>query len=158
MVSASLLGSSIWLTETSTSGGTFLLSFTYCSNWLATERPSASSSPGSPSSSSIFSARASKNAGFSWNSTMRARSPPSTRTLTVPSGSLRSCSTEPTTPTEWMSLGAGSSWEAFFCATRRICLSSFMTVSSAATDFSRPTKSGTIMCGKTTMSLSGRTG
>jgi hypothetical protein len=27
-----------------------------------------------------------------------------------------------------------------------------------AIDFSRPTKSGTIMCGKTTMSRSGRTG
>ena len=90
MVSASLLGSSIWFTETRTSGGTFLLSFTYCSNWFATERPSASSSPGSPSSSSIFSARASKNAGFSRNSTIRARAPPSTSTFTVPSGSLRS--------------------------------------------------------------------
>ena len=65
IVSASLLGSSIWFTETSTSGGTFLLSFTYCSNWLVTERPSASSSSASPSSSSIFSARASKNAGLS---------------------------------------------------------------------------------------------
>ena len=31
-------------------------------------------------------------------------------------------------------------------------------VSSAATDLSRPTNSGTIMCGKTTMSRRGRTG
>ena len=37
-------------------------------------------------------------------------------------------------------------------------LSSFMTSSRARTDFSRPTKSGTIMCGKTTISRSGRTG
>jgi hypothetical protein len=48
-----------------------------------------------------------------------------------------------------MSPGAGSSCDAFFCATRRICLSSFITSSRARTDFSRPTKSGTIMCGKT---------
>jgi len=34
----------------------------------------------------------------------------------------------------------------------------FMTSSSARIDFSRPTNSGTIMCGKTTMSRSGSTG
>ncbi|WP_422386251.1 hypothetical protein [Paracoccus sulfuroxidans] len=33
-----------------------------------------------------------------------------------------------------------------------------MTASSARTDFSRPTKSGTIICGNTTMSRRGRTG
>ncbi|WP_414593861.1 hypothetical protein [Ancylobacter sp. G4_0304] len=33
-----------------------------------------------------------------------------------------------------------------------------MTSSSARMDFSRPTKSGTIICGKTTISRSGRTG
>jgi hypothetical protein len=33
-----------------------------------------------------------------------------------------------------------------------------ITSSSALIDFSRPTKSGTIMCGKTTMSRSGSTG
>ena len=43
-------------------------------------------------------------------------------------------------------------------ADSRICLSSAITSSSARTDFSRPTNSGTIMCGKTTMSRSGRTG
>ena len=56
-----------------------------------------------------------------------------------------------------MSSAVGSSCEAFFCATRRICLSSFITASSARTDFSRPTNSGTIMCGNTTMSRSGST-
>jgi hypothetical protein len=40
-------------------------------------------------------------------------------------------------------------------STSRICLSSFITSSSARIDFSRPTNSGTIMCGKTTMSRSG---
>ena len=43
-VSASLLWSSIWLIETSTSGGIFLLSLMYCSNWETTERASASTS------------------------------------------------------------------------------------------------------------------
>src|SRR4051794_31951037 len=57
-----------------------------------------------------------------------------------------------------MSSRPGSSWLAFFCATSRMCLSSFITSSSAWIDFSRPTNKGTIMCGKTTMSRSGRTG
>ena len=39
-----LAGSSIWLIETSTSGGIFLFSLMYCSNWVTTERLSASSS------------------------------------------------------------------------------------------------------------------
>ena len=54
--------------------------------------------------------------------------------------------------------GAGSSSPASFCVASRICLSARITSSSALIDFSRPTKSGTIMCGKTTMSRSGRTG
>ena len=41
-VSASLLGSSIWLIDTRTSGGIFLLSLMYCSNWATAARPSAS--------------------------------------------------------------------------------------------------------------------
>ncbi|MGI4745181.1 MAG: hypothetical protein ACRYGI_05905 [Janthinobacterium lividum] len=36
-------------------------------------------------------------------------------------------------------------------------MSSLVTASSARTDFSRPTKSGTIICGNTTMSRSGKT-
>jgi acyl-CoA hydrolase len=54
--------------------------------------------------------------------------------------------------------GRGSSSEASFWLDSRICLSSRMTASSARTDFSRPTNSGTIMCGNTTMSRKGRTG
>ncbi|WP_369293117.1 MULTISPECIES: hypothetical protein [unclassified Stappia] len=37
-------------------------------------------------------------------------------------------------------------------------MSALITSSSARIDFSRPTKSGTIMCGKTTISRRGRTG
>ena len=44
------------------------------------------------------------------------------------------------------------------CETRKMLLSAAIALSSAATDLSRPTNSGTIMCGKTTMSRSGRTG
>ena len=43
-MSASFEGSSIWLSETSTSGGIFLLSLMYCSNCDTTVRASASSS------------------------------------------------------------------------------------------------------------------
>jgi hypothetical protein len=57
-----------------------------------------------------------------------------------------------------LAAGVGSSCAAFFWVTRRICLSSFITSSKARTDLSRPTNRGTIMCGKTTMSLNGRTG
>jgi hypothetical protein len=57
-----------------------------------------------------------------------------------------------------MASGAGSSSPAFFCAASRICLSARITSSSALIDFSRPTNSGTIMYGKTTMSRNGRTG
>src|SRR5258708_4286873 len=53
---------------------------------------------------------------------------------------------------------AGSSSEAFFCVASRMKVSERITSSSALIDFSRPTNSGTIMCGKTTMSRSGRTG
>ena len=55
------------------------------------------------------------------------------------------------------SFGASSS-DAFFCVASRMKPSSFMTSSSARMDFSRPTKSGTIMCGNTTMSRNGNTG
>ena len=56
-----------------------------------------------------------------------------------------------------MSSVDGSSWAAFFWATSNICLSSFITASSARTDFSRPTNNGTIMWGNTTISRNGST-
>ena len=83
---------------------------------------------------------------------------PSTSTFTVPSGSFRSCRTLASAPTRKMPSAVGSSSVASFWLASRICLSSFITASSARTDFSRPTKSGTIMCGNTTMSRNGRTG
>ena len=157
MVSASLVGSSMPFSETRTSGAIFLFSLIYCSNWLITVRPSASSSALSASWSGIASVNASKYESVSLKEVMRARRPPSTSTLTVPSGSFSSCRIVDTVPIRKMSSAVGSSCAAFFCATRRICLSSFITASSARTDFSRPTNSGTIMCGNTTMSRSGST-
>jgi hypothetical protein len=87
-----------------------------------------------------------------------ARSAPSTSTLTVPSGSLSSCNTLASVPTSKIESVAGSSSEAFFCVASRMKVSERITSSSALIDFSRPTKSGTIMCGNTTMSRSGNTG
>src|SRR5215831_15133244 len=86
------------------------------------------------------------------------RALPSTRTLTVPSGSLSSCSTLASVPTSKIAFVAGSSSEAFFCVASRMNVSLRITSSSARIDFSRPTNSGTIMWGKTTMSRSGKTG
>jgi hypothetical protein len=54
--------------------------------------------------------------------------------------------------------GSGSSSLALIWVASMICLSDPITSSSARIDFSRPTNSGTIMCGNTTMSRSGRTG
>src|SRR3546814_1251535 len=64
IVSASLLKSSIWLIETSTSGGIFLFSLIYCSNCEMAARPRASSSWLSPATSSSSSAKAWKKASF----------------------------------------------------------------------------------------------
>src|SRR3569832_2371833 len=57
-----------------------------------------------------------------------------------------------------MAPGEGSSSEEFFWVASRICLSPFITSSRARTDLSRPTNSGTTMCGNTTMSRNGSTG
>ena len=84
--------------------------------------------------------------------TIRALGAPSTSTLTVPSGSLRSWRTEPTIADGMDRPGSGSSWAASFWATSRICLSSFMTSSSAART-SRARRTAARSCaGKTTMS------
>ncbi len=64
----------------------------------------------------------------------------------------------PTVPTAKMSSAAGSLVFAFFCAHRRMAFSCAIASSRAAIDFSRPTKSGTTMWGKTMMSRSGRSG
>jgi hypothetical protein len=58
-----------------------------------------------------------------------------------------------------MSSGCRIVVAAFFWVASRICLSSTASpLPARGSDFSRPTNSGTIMCGNTTMSRSGRTG
>ena len=81
------------------SGGTFLLSFTYCSNCVISERLSTSASRPLTSSTSISSQRAAYSSSVSTKASMRARCTPSTSTLIVPSGSFRSCRIFDTVPT-----------------------------------------------------------
>ena len=66
--------------------------------------------------------------------------------------------TEASVPVVKIASVAGSSSDAFIWVARRMRLSAFITSSRARIDFSRPTNSGTIICGNTTMSRRGRTG
>ena len=83
---------------------------------------------------------------------------PSTKTFTVPSGNLRSWSILPSQPYINMSVFFGSSISEFFCVTKIIFLSFFITSFKAEIDLSLPTKRGITMLGKTTISLSGKSG
>ena len=130
----------------------------YCSNCDTTVRDSASISCWSPTFSSMISAKAWKKASFSANLVIRARCPPSTSTFTVPSGRRKSCRMVPRVPMPKMSSATGSLVFAFFCAASRMSLSCDIASSSAAIDFSRPTKRGTTMCGNTMMSRRGSRG
>ena len=90
----------------------------------------------------------------------RTRRIPSTRTLKVPSGSFKDWTIRATVPTSNRSSEDGSSMPASRCATSKSSLFAFsedVTLRRALSDFSRPTKSGTTIWGKTTMSLSGNT-
>ena len=91
-MSASFAGSSIWLSETSTSGGIFLLSLMYCSNWETTVRPAPRAPCSSPPGPASARRRPGRRPRVSLKPLMRARWPPSTSTFTVPSGSFSSCS------------------------------------------------------------------
>ena len=57
-----------------------------------------------------------------------------------------------------MSSAFGSSVSEFFCATKTIDLSDFITSSNAFIDFFLPTNSGAIIDGNITISLSGSNG
>ena len=92
------------------------------------------------------------------NSDILTRCFPSIKIFTAPSGNFKTCRTLAITPTLKILFSPGLSSPASRCATRSICCSVFITSSKAKTDFSRPTKSRTIMFGKTTMSLRGKTG
>src|SRR5512139_707812 len=63
-----------------------------------------------------------------------------------------------TVPIRWISSSSGSFVEGSICEERKISRSNERAASRAAMDLSRPTKRGTTMCGKTTMSRRGRRG
>jgi hypothetical protein len=98
MRSDSFAGSVASVTAAMASSGMFFLILAYFSNSAPTERTRAVTTSSSPTLSSSRSARASKKRSFFRNSVIRTRALPSTSTFTVPSGSLRSCSTLASTP------------------------------------------------------------
>ncbi len=146
-VSARRPASSIPDSEVRISGGTFLLSFTYCSNWAMIDLTSTSTSRSSRRSSSLSTVISAEKWSPTLYRSISARSAPSTRTLTVPSGSFSSCRIVARVPTSYKSVGCGSSRSAFFCATSRMRLPATIALSSATIDFSRPTNSGMTMWG-----------
>ena len=112
----------------------------------------------SSSGSAIFSALAKKHSSVSTNSETRTRYKPSTRTFTVPSGNLSICNTVAMVPISYKSSPSGSSLLADLCATSKICLLPSEAISSALTDFGRPTNKGITKCGYTTTSRKGNSG
>ena len=158
MASASRPPSSMPDIEVRISGGIFLLSLTYWSNWASSARRIASTSlawPGSPTTASACAVRWSPR---SVTRVTRARCVPSTRTFTVPSGSFSICRMVATLPISYRSSAAGSSLAACFWATSRMCFPASIAASNALIDLGRPTNSGITMCGKTTTSRSGSSG
>src|SRR5690606_35251325 len=157
-VSARRPGTWICATAVRISGGTLRLSFTYFSKPARTVRISASLSALRVSTSSTGSTSQAKKGSDCTKVRMRARCRPSTSTFTVPSGRRRCWSTTPIVPISNRSAAPGSSRATWRCATSRSCRSPWLAASSAAIDLARPTKSGTTMCGNTTMSRSGSSG
>ena len=147
MVSARRPGSLIVASEVRISGGIFLFSLTYWSNWVMTVRIKASASLSSWSVCSTSTPNAIKQSSVSTKSETRTRCRPSTSTLTVPSGNLSICSTVASVPISYRSSAAGSSLLADFWATSKIFLSPSEARSSALTDLVRPTNSGITKCG-----------
>ncbi|MCY1447119.1 hypothetical protein D9M71_637230 [compost metagenome] len=147
MVSTRRPGSSMLLSDDRTSAGTFLPNCTYCSNWDSKLRTNTSDSRSGASTSSIRETSARQWPSTSLKRSTAPRCSPSTRTLTVPSGSLSSCRTVAIVPTRYRASSPGSSSAGFLWASRRICLSPVIAASRASMDFSRPTNSGITMCG-----------
>ena len=147
MVSAKRPASLIVASEVRISGGIFLFNLTYWSNCVKTVRINASVSLSFSSGAIIFSPLAIKQSAVSSNAEMRTRCKPSTSTFTVPSGNLSICNTVASVPISYKSLASGSSLVADFCATNKICLLVSEAISSAFTDFSRPTNNGITKCG-----------
>ena len=158
MVSARRSLSSIALTVVITSEGIFLFKLTYWSNSILVARESAPTSFSSWSSTARVSNCVSRKCSPSTGFTNLTRLEPSTKTLSVPSGSLRSCKIVARVPIWWTSSSAGLSSAGSFWVTNTTCLSVLIPFSSANIDFSRPTNNGTAICGYTTTSRKGSKG
>ena len=91
MVSARRPASSMPASEPRISGGIFLFSLTYWSNWAMIARRMASSSWLGASATGTGRTLATNRLRMSSTRSMRARCTPSTSTLMVPSGSLSIC-------------------------------------------------------------------
>ncbi len=91
-------------------------------------------------------------------SATRALAKPCTRSFALPSGSFSIRRIIATVPTPNISPGPGFSIVESRCVARTRRRSLAMAASTARTDLSLPTKSGSTMCIKTTMSRTGRSG
>ncbi len=159
MVSARSPGSSMLCTDARISGARRLSSLTKLEKAACASRAAASASADHSVSSRISSTSTARKHSPSTKRRTTARRLPSTRTFTVPSGRRKTWITLASVPTEKMSSGVGSSL-CTRCAERKISWLSprEVTSPSAPSDFSRPTKSGTTIWGKTTVSRRGRSG
>ena len=158
IVSASSPASSMSPSCSAASSPSFLLSFAYSPNCSTTWRIMATTSLPDAVTASFMATAASTYSPRSLSCSSCARELPWTSTRTVPSGSLSNWSTCATTPTSNRSSRSGSSHPGSSCARRKMSLLPSIAASSAATDLSRPTNSGTTMPGNTTMSRRGRRG
>ena len=147
MVSARRPLSLISWMDDSTSPGMRLLSLANWSNCASRVRRSASLSAPVCSVSATGRIWLSKWLPLSYTLSARARNMPSTSTLTVPSGSFSTCTILAMVPVACISSGLGVSSLPLRWASRNTGLSASMAALSAATDFSRPTNSGSTMCG-----------
>ena len=158
IVSAKRPASSMPASEVRISGGIFLFSLTYCSNWLTIARRKASISAPIVASGAIGTNSDVKCVSTSCISVTRARCAPSTRTLTVPSGNFSICKMVATQPISYTSSGVGSSFPADFWAASMMLLPASIAASSARIERGRPTNSGITIWGNTTTSRNGNRG
>src|SRR5450830_16437 len=148
-------GSSVWLTTYCSSSASCGLSCTYPANSTATRRASERQRTSARSGGARGVELTRKNGSVLSKRSMRTRSWPSTSAFTLPSGSLKSCSTLTRVPTGMMSSAPGSSTDASRCELRMSGVFWLKAVSMAWMDFSRPTKRGATILGKTTSSRVG---
>ena len=153
-MSAILSASSICSTAFNTSEAIFLLSLIYCSNCWVVARPSASA-PGRQTGRQLTLQQQDTRHITQTVGIKTTRSPPSTSTFTAPSGSFNNCRLSPTVPVP-KTRGVWVLKRGFFLCNQNDL---FVTRHHRLKRFDglfTPTNNGTIMCGNTTMSRSGK--